>query len=129
MTERKIISVKEVKIGADVQIERVVEKGLKILEGKDSKVTQLQIRYTYAWRDIVPSGERDTANHPSRPFCVKMMDLAKTKVWSRSQIEQISERLGYSVWDRVGGWWTMPDGTRSVQCRHEWKSLIVKKKQ
>lgn len=129
LTERKIISTKEVKIGSDVQIERVVEKGLKILEGKDSKVTQLQIRYTYAWRDIVPSGERDTANHPSRPFCVKMMDLAKTKVWSRSQIEQISERLGYSVWDRVGGWWTMPDGTRSVQCRHEWKSLIVKKKQ
>lgn len=132
LTERKIISIKEVKIGSDVQIERVVEKGLKILEGKDSKVTQLQIRYTYAWRDIVPSGpsgERDTANHPSRPFCVKMMDLAKTKVWSRSQIEQISERLGYSVWDRVGGWWTMPDGTRSVQCRHEWKSLIVKKKQ
>lgn len=129
LTDRKILSVKEVKIGSDVQIERIVEKGLKILEGKDSKVTKLQIRYTYAWRDIVPSGERDTANHPSRPFCVKMMDLARTKVWSRSQIEQISERLGYSVWDRVGGWWTMPDGTHSVQCRHEWKSLIVKKKQ
>lgn len=123
LTERKVISTKEVKIGADVQIERVIAKGIKALEGTD-----LLIRYKYAWRSIVPTNERDTAEHPSRPFCVKMMELSRTKVWSRSQIEQISERLGYSVWDRVGGWWTMPNGMHSVQCRHEWKSLIVKKK-
>jgi DNA-binding Lrp family transcriptional regulator len=123
LTERKVIAAKEVKIGADVQIERVIAKGIKALEG-----TELMIRYKYAWRSIVPTNERDTAEHPSRPFCVKMMELSRTKVWSRSQIEQISERLGYSVWDRVGGWWTMPNGMHSVQCRHEWKSLIVKKK-
>jgi len=123
LTERKVIAAKEVKIGADIQIERVIAKGIKALEG-----TELMIRYKYAWRSIVPTNERDTAEHPSRPFCVKMMELSRTKVWSRSQIEQISERLGYSVWDRVGGWWTMPNGMHSVQCRHEWKSLIVKKK-
>jgi hypothetical protein len=88
----------------------------------------MMIRYTYAWRNIVPASERNTAAHPSRPFCVKMMELAQSKVWSASQIELISERLGYSVWDRLGGFWTMPDGTHSAQCRHEWKTLIVKKK-
>ena len=39
-----------------------------------------------------------------------MMQLSKTKLWSRQDIENISLRLGYSVWDRRGGWWTMPDG-------------------
>jgi hypothetical protein len=76
------------------------------------------IRYVY-------SGPEDDRN---RPFCAKMMQLAKTKIYSRSQIEAISERLGYSVWDRRGGWFTQPDGIHRPYCRHEWKTLIVKKK-
>jgi hypothetical protein len=36
--------------------------------------------------------------------------------------------MGYSVWDRCGGWWTMPNGDASPQCRHEWKANIVKRK-
>jgi hypothetical protein len=38
-------------------------------------------------------------------------------------------RLGYSVWDRRGGWYTLP-GTNEHRpyCRHEWKVLILKRK-
>jgi hypothetical protein len=93
------------------------------------KAISIFIRYTYGWRDIVPVNERNTTEHPSRAFCVRFMELAATKLWSRQNIEQISERLGYSVFDRAGGWWTMPNGEASPQCRHEWKTITVAKKQ
>jgi len=84
------------------------------------------IRYTYEWKDIVPAGERNTSSHPSREFCKRLMTL--DKVYSRSDIETMSARLGYSVWDRKGGWWTMPDGEHSPSCRHTWVSNIVMRK-
>jgi hypothetical protein len=103
-------------------------KPISELDGKNSKRAELLIRYSYEWRDIVPSDQRDTFDHPSRAFCKRMMDLSETKVWSRSDIELISGRLGYSVFDRVGGWWNSPINPNKEQCRHEWKSLIVKRK-
>lgn len=89
------------------------------------------IRYTYEFKDIVPEGERDypdrpNPKHPSREFCRRLMTL--DKVYSRSDIEQMSARLGYSVWDRRGGWWTMPNGEHSPSCRHTWVSNIVMRK-
>jgi hypothetical protein len=56
-----------------------------------------------------------------------MMELATTKLWSRARIEQMSVALGYSVFDRVGGFWNN-DGVIDTQCRHEWKALIIQKK-
>lgn len=111
------------------------EKGVIIheLTAPLSELTKIEpetksfmIRYSYEWKDIVPVGERNTAAHPSREFCKRLMSL--DKFYSRSDIEQISARLGYSVWDRKGGWWTMPSGEHSPSCRHEWKSNIVMRK-
>ena len=63
----------------------------------------------------------------SRPFCVEM--LKANKLYSRSEIEQLSARLGYSVWDRAGGWWTKKGtNTHSESCRHRWVSNIVTRK-
>ena len=50
------------------------------------------------------------------------------KLYSRYEIEQISQRLGYSVFDRRGGFWRHKDGTTTPYCRHSWKSNIVVKK-
>ena len=122
MTDNKILTQKVTKVGPDNSIERYLSKPLSELVTKVPTTTSMMIRYTYAWRSIVPVSERNTAEHPSRPFCVKMMELAQTKVWSASQIEKISERLGYSVWDRLGGFWTMPNGQHSAQCRQDRKS-------
>lgn len=94
--------------------------------GDKPTVTEILLRYSYDWRSIVPVTERNTPKHPSRPFCVKMMEL--NRLYSRADIETISMRLGYSVWDRVGGWWTMPDGEHSPKCRHEWHALTVIRK-
>jgi len=92
------------------------------LVDKPSKV-QFEIRYSYEWRSIVPSDQRDTPEHPSRDFCRRLMKL--DRYYLRSEIEQLSQRLGYSVFDRAGGWWNVPINPNPPQCRHEWVSNIV----
>lgn len=101
-------------------------KPLSEIIDKPVKTTFL-VRYQYDWKKIVPSGERNTSAHPSRPFCAKLMSLQK--LYTRAEIEMLSARLGYSVFDRAGGWWTMPNGEASPSCRHEWVSKIVVRKE
>ena len=90
----------------------------KIPGGDKTTTTQVLVRYTYA-------GPEDDRN---RPFCAHMLKLAKTKIWSRSDIENISARLGYSVWDRRGGWFTEPNGNHRPYCRHRWEVKVVTRK-
>ena len=88
----------------------------------DMEVTTFEVRYSYEWKPIVPSYQRDTPAHPSRQFCRKL--IAEDKFWTRKGIEMLSARLGYSVFDRGGGWWG-----DSPSCRHEWRrNVVVKKK-
>jgi len=119
LTDSKILAEKKSKVGIDEIVEREVLKPIAELEGKNSKVTEILVRYSYEWR-VADNG------NPSRLFCQKLLDL--NRLYSRQDIELISMRVGYSVFDRCGGWWTMPNGDRSPQCRHEWKANIVKKK-
>jgi DNA-binding Lrp family transcriptional regulator len=88
----------------------------------DMEVTTFEVRYSYEWKPIVPSYQRDSKEKPSRPFCKKLMEV--DKLWTRKGIEMLSARLGYSVFDRGGGWWG-----DSPSCRHEWRrNVVVKKK-
>ena len=89
--------------------------------------TRFEIRYSYEWKPEVPTTQRNTEEHPSRPFCVKLMDL--DRYWTRREIETLSQRLGYSVFDRGGGWWGQGAGKpASPSCRHEWRSNVVIRK-
>ena len=125
LVKAEVLKINTQKIGTDkIPVYDVQERNLAEYK---PEATELVIRYTYAWRDIVPVSERNTSTHPSRMFCVEMMKLASTRVWSRSNIEQMSSVLGYSVWDRVGGFWNRGTFT-DTQCRHEWKSLIIRRK-
>lgn len=107
-------------IPSDVNINPKIKvlKPVSSLKGKDSTITELVIRYTY-------EGPEDNRN---RPFCAKMLKLSETKMWGRADIESISARLGYSVWDRRGGWYTLPSGKHRYYCRHRWVSNLVKLK-
>ena len=98
----------------------------KLAPGEKAKTTGFKVMYGYEWKSSVPTDQRDTPSHPSRAFCKKLMSL--DKLYSRADIEQITARLGYSVFDRRGGWWTMPNGEHSPSCRHTWTSNIVIKK-
>jgi hypothetical protein len=88
---------------------------------------KFDIRYSYEWKPEVLPSQRNTDEHPSRPFCVKLMQV--DRYWTRREIETLSQRLGYSVFDRAGGWWGQGAGKpASPSCRHEWRSNIVIRK-
>ena len=100
-------------------IVRELLQPLRTIPGGDkTTTTEVLLRYTY-------NGPRDDKN---RPFCARMLQLADTKLWSRADIENISERLGYSVWDRRGGWFTEPNGNHRPYCRHRWDVKVVTRK-
>jgi DNA-binding Lrp family transcriptional regulator len=113
-----LIESKQGKVGEDTQIERTLTKPLSKINVPPGELetTEILVKYSY-------EGPKDDRN---RPFCAKL--LALDRIYSRTEIENISERLGYSVWERRGGWWTKPDGTHSPSCRHHWESHIVVRK-
>lgn len=103
-------------IGQDQVIERTLTEPLKQQTDKKPETLNFKILYSY-------EGPEDNRN---RAFCARLLEM--NKLWSRSEIESMSMRMGYSVWDRRGGWWTKPNGDHSISCRHEWRSNIVMKK-
>jgi len=103
-------------IGEDVQVIRKVPPTADIPPIKKTPLDTVKIMYSY-------DGPEDSRN---RPFCAKMMQL--NRFYSRKDIEKISERLGYSVFDRRGGFWRHKDGLITPYCRHRWQSNIVVKK-
>ncbi len=120
LVENNVIIAKEVKIGKDVIIERK-RTDIKV---QKPKTISLSIAYTYAKR---ADAEGNTILPTSRKFCIHMVDLAKTRLWSSANIQQMSVTLGYSVFDRVGGFWNN-NGKIETHCRHEWKPVVVKNK-
>lgn len=106
--------------------ERKLSKPLSELNAPKPSTTSFMVRYSYEWRSDIPSSERDTPAHPSRAFCRRIMQL--DRLYSRAEIETISARLGYSVFDRRGGWWTKPNGQHSPSCRHIFYAQTVIKK-
>lgn len=90
-------------------------------------VETYKVMFSYEWKPEIPSSQRDTSAHPSRDLCKKLMQL--DRYYSRKDIEKISAKVGYSVFDRAGGWWTKPNGDASPSCRHKWfANLVVEKK-
>lgn len=93
--------------------ERTLSKPVREITNLKPRTTEVLIRYSY-------EGPKDDRN---RPFCAKMLSL--DKFYSRADIEKISQLVGYSVWDRRGGWWTQPDGSHSPSCRHRWQTNVL----
>lgn len=106
----------------------VITKGGIIKRTINERITktlpEIKVMYTYEKRLGVSGPELLPT---SRPFCVKMVNLSKTRMFSRQAIQQISERLGYSVFKRAGGFWNN-NGKIEYQCRHGWMKHIVIKK-
>ena len=128
LIEKGFIKTSEVKQGKGIDSNIIIERELtapisKIVEAIKPQTTEILIRYSYEWKAGFNDGDLDT----SRPFCKYL--VTANKFYTRSEIETMSARLGYSVWDRRGGWYTKPKtNTHSPSCRHEWRSNIVKRK-
>lgn len=122
LSDRGIVRIKEV----GGTIERSLPRPLSELNAPKPQTTTFMVRYSYEWRTDIPVNQRNSADHPSRQFCARLMQL--DRLYSRAEIETISARLGYSVFDRRGGWWTRPNGDHSPSCRHRWLASTVIKK-
>jgi hypothetical protein len=85
----------------------------------------LEVRYKYSWA----AGFSNKDKRTSREFCKVMLDLADAgKVYTRDDINGISNIMGYSVWNRRGGWYHTASGVNRPQCRHIWEQQIVIRK-
>jgi hypothetical protein len=85
----------------------------------------LEVRYKYSWA----AGFSNKDKRTSREFCKVMLDLADAgKVYTRDDINGISNIMGYSVWNRRGGWYHTASGVNRPQCRHVWEQQLVIRK-
>lgn len=120
LTKKGLLTSTDDYVGDDVQIERTLTVPLDDVTKTitDDNQVVVSIKYSY-------EGPEDSRN---RPFCAKMMEL--NRLYSRVEIENISAELGYSVFDRRGGFWTHK-GTdiTTPYCRHNWQSNVVLKKE
>jgi len=108
-------------------ISRAVDNIAKenLAESKKATEPVLEVRYKYAWA----TGFSNKDKGSSREFCKVMLDLAgQGKVYTREDIDGISAIMGYSVWNRRGGWYHTPSGVNRPQCRHVWEQQLVIRK-
>jgi DNA-binding MarR family transcriptional regulator len=81
------------------------------------EIKSLEVKYKY-------TGPKDSKN---REFCAALLDL--NKVYTRKEIDTISRRVGYNVWNKRGGWQTIKGTDIHLPfCRHTWNSVLTQKK-
>lgn len=89
---------------------------------KLTPITSYKVLYSYEERKGVPKPLTQ-----SRPLCEKL--YGSGLFFTREEIQDISNQLGYSVFQLCGGWYTNPNtGLTTPYCRHEWKRNVVTEK-
>jgi hypothetical protein len=102
------------------KVTRTGEAAIKRLE----PVTSFRVLYSYEERPNVPA-----AISGSRPLCERLYQGGNSMLFTREEIQNISNQLGYSVFQLCGGWYTNPNtGRRTPFCRHEWRRNVVVEK-
>jgi hypothetical protein len=102
------------------KITRTGEAAIKRLQ----PVTSFRVLYSYEERPNVPA-----AASGSRPLCDRLYQDGNSMLFTREEIQNISNQLGYSVFQLCGGWYTNPNtGRRTPFCRHEWRRNVVVEK-
>jgi len=129
--EASVISRINTLIDDQVLVEKISREGLitrKVTRTGEAAIKRLQpvtsfkVLYSYEERPNVPK-----AKSGSRPLCEKL--YGSGLFFTREEIQNISNQLGYSVFQLCGGWYTNPNtGRRTPFCRHEWKRNVVVEK-
>lgn len=115
LTKEGVLITTPTTIGVDTIIEHSVNQET-IDYRPPAETIDVYVKYSYeAKPGLEPIIET------TRPFCKKLIQL--DRLYTRAEIESISQRVGYSVFDRKGGFW----GSKE-ECRHRWMSSIVIKK-
>ena len=110
--------------------ELIIEEGLfdpeanEITEAGERVTTpNIEVLYSYELRegvsgpDILPDGR-------TRPFCEQLINL--NRLYTREEINTISERADRNVWLFKGGWYHDPNTNTNLPfCRHTWVQNVV----
>jgi hypothetical protein len=115
------------------RIEYLISKGrvtiqdrvARIADTPDSEAEEaFEIRYRY---DLRPDATGAKVIDTTRDFCRTLIKL--NKLYTRQDIDQMTAIMGFSVWERRGGWYTLPGTNVSrPSCRHIWQQQIVVRK-
>jgi DNA-binding MarR family transcriptional regulator len=129
--EASVISRINTLIDDQVLVEKISREGLitrSVTRTGDAAIKRLQpvtsfkVLYSYEERPNVPA-----AQSGPRPLCERL--YGSGLFFTREEIQNISNQLGYSVFQLCGGWYTNPNtGRRTPFCRHEWKRNVVVEK-
>lgn len=98
------------------------DEGIDIVEDEGAKTINVEILYSYELRPNAPKllGE-------SREFCSELIKL--DLLYTRAEIDNLSNEFGTDVWTFKGGWYTNPNtDAPTPQCRHIWKQNVTKRK-
>jgi hypothetical protein len=110
-------------LSLSLEIVKLNAKGL--LKGwtiTDPKAIELEVRYSYE----VKKGLGASVISTTRDFCKQLIEL--DRLYTRAEIDTLSNETDTDVWRYRGGWYTNPNtGVTTPSCRHEWKQNIVKK--
>jgi hypothetical protein len=101
----------------------VSDLGKQLLDEAPAPIDQFMVVYSYKERPGVPR-----VLTKSRDFCLRLLSL--NRLYTRDEINNISSRVEYSVWNYRGGWYTNPQTqVTTPYCRHIWVQQLVIKKQ
>lgn len=115
-----LIASNEVNDNGSILISREITEAGKTQKRARRPLADISIRYTY---EVTP-GLGNPIISTTRDFCRRLIEL--DRVYSRAEIQQISQRLGYSVWQRRGGFYHNPrTGVTTPYCRHRWVEQVV----
>ena len=100
----------------------VTDLGKQLVREENIPIERFEVRYGYRTRLDVPP-----AKSGSRQFCERLLGL--NRLYTKNEINTISNRVDRDVWRYRGGWYTNPDTGKSTPwCRHEWiQQLVVKR--
>jgi len=124
-TETKIQDVAESlerlrKSGLLTKYNRVTELGSDVLNKSEIPIDEFEVFYSYEVRPDVPAAKQ------SREFCKFLID--RDMLYTRQEIETISQRVDRDVWRYRGGFYSNPKtGDTTPWCRHFWQLNLVKK--
>jgi DNA-binding MarR family transcriptional regulator len=120
----KLIVQSEINDNGTMVVKREITKDGRVQRNERKPLADVKIYYQYE----VMSGLGAEIIDTTRDFCRNLINLRK--VFTRAEIEQVSQRLGYSVWARRGGFYHNPKtGVTTPYCRHQWvKKILVEKR-
>lgn len=132
LKDEGIINIKEIKSYGITELEyKITDKGNSVFKDSEPKVKMIEVFYKY--------GKNPTVKGPAvidttREFCREMINATNTdnnkfKLFSRTDINKLSNVLGYNVWEQRGGYYHNPNNnTTTPYCRHIWQPVKIVKK-